>query len=133
MSSRINQSPKRIFECFLEVVRPQDNSSQPWIIQSFPTAFKDSQDDRLKSVPQFTFPCYTPGVSQIQHFSFVLTNLEAQWTYGFCRYSPNSDTALCILSYLPWHELFFKMLNQCAELIQSSGRRNGEGEDNVGS
>jgi len=61
-------------------------------------------------------------VSQIQHFSFVLTNLEAQWTYGFCRYSPNSDTALCILSYLPWHELFFKMLNQCAELIQGSGK-----------
>ena len=121
MSSRINQSPKRIFECFLEVVRPQDNSSKPWIIQSFPTAFKDSQDDRLKSVPQFTFPCYSTTVSQIQHFSFVLTNLEAQWTYGFCRYSPNSDTALCILSYLPWHELFFKMLNQCAELIQNSG------------
>lgn len=121
MSSRIHQSPKLIFECFLEVVRPQDISSKPWIIQSFPTAFKDSEDERLKSVPQFTFPCYT-NVAQIQHFSFVLTNLEAQWTYGFCRYSPNSDTALCILSYLPWHELFFKMLNQCAELIQNSGK-----------
>lgn len=121
MSSRINKSPKNIFDCFLEVVRPQDTTSQPWIIQSFPTAFKDSDDERLKSVPQFTFPCYTQ-VSQIQHFSFVLTNLEAQWTYGFCRYSPNSDTALCILSYLPWHELFFKMLNQCAELIQNSGK-----------
>jgi len=123
MSSRINKSPKHIFDCFLEVVRPQagqDDVSKPWILQSYPPAYKDSGDERLRSVPQFTFPCYV-SVSQIQHFSFVLTSLEAQWTYGFCRYSPNSDTAFCILSYLPWHELFFKMLNQCAEIIQNSG------------
>ena len=120
MNSRINQNPKHIFECFLEVVRPQENASKPWIIQSYPPDYKDSGDERLKSVPQFTFPCYL-NVSQIQHFSFVLTSIEAQWTYGFCRYSPNSDTALCIVSYLPWHELFFKMLNQCAEIIQNSG------------
>ena len=123
MSSRINKSPKHIFDCLLEVVRPQagqDDVSKPWILQSYPPAYKDSEDERLRSVPQFTFPCYV-SVSQIQHFSFVLTSLEAQWTYGFCRYSPNSDTAFCILSYLPWHELFFKMLNQCAEIIQNSG------------
>jgi len=121
MSSRINRNPSHIFDCFLEVVRPQENVSKPWIIQSYPSNYKDSSDERLKSVPQFTFPCYI-NVSQIQHFSFVLTSIEAQWTYGFVRYSPNSDTALCILSYLPWHELFFKMLNKCAELIQDSGK-----------
>ena len=71
----------------------------------------------MKSVPQFTFPCPTI-ITQVQHFSFVLTNLEAQWTFGFCRYAPNSETALCILSSLPWHGLFFKMLNQCADLLQ---------------
>jgi hypothetical protein len=56
----------------------------------------------------------------VQHFSFVLTNLEAKWTFGFCRLAPNCETALVFLSYLPWHELFYKMLNLCAELTQSS-------------
>ena len=121
MSSRINKSPKHIFECFLEVVRPQEHQEKPWILQSYPTTYKDSDDERLKSVPQFTFPC-TTQVSQVQHFSFVLTSIEAQWTYGFVRYSPNSDTAFCILSYLPWHELFYKVLNQSANIIQSSGK-----------
>jgi len=119
MSSRILTNPKHVFDCFLEIVGPQGEASQPWILQSFPPSYKDKEADRLKSVPQFTFPCPT-SITQIQHFSFVLTNLEAQWTFGFCRYAPNSETALCILSSLPWHELFFKMLNQCAELIQSN-------------
>eukprot|EP00092_Neocalanus_flemingeri_P008285 GFUD01008931.1.p1 GENE.GFUD01008931.1~~GFUD01008931.1.p1 ORF type:complete len:819 (+),score=266.16 GFUD01008931.1:116-2572(+) len=117
MSSRILTNPKHVFDCFLEVVGPQGEGSQPWILQTFPPSYKDTEADRLKSVPQFTFPCPTT-ITQVQHFSFVLTNLEAQWTFGFCRYAPNSETALCILSSLPWHELFFKMLNQCAELLQ---------------
>ena len=35
------------------------------------------------------------------------------------RYAPKSETALCFLSPLPWHEVFFKLLNQCAELLQA--------------
>jgi len=118
MSSRILSSPKHVFDCFLEIAGPQGEGSQPWILQSFPPSYKDKETDKLKSVPQFTFPCPTP-ITQVQHFSFVLTNLEAQWTFGFCRYSPYSETALCILTSLPWHELFAKMLNQCAELLQA--------------
>jgi len=120
MSSRILSSPKHVFECFLEVAGPQSDSqvSQPWILQSYPPSYKDKEVDRLKSVPQFTFPCPI-NITQVEHFSFVLTNLEAQWTFGFCRYAPNSETALCILSSLPWHELFYKMLNSCAELLHS--------------
>jgi len=117
MSSRILSNPKHVFDCFLEVVGPQGEASQPWILQSFPPSYKEKEADKLKSVPQFTFPCPTI-ITQVQHFSFVLTNLEAQWTFGFCRYAPNSETALCILSSLPWHGLFFKMLNQCADLLQ---------------
>jgi len=117
MSSRILSNPKHVFDCFLEVVGPQGEGTQPWILQSFPPTYKDKEADRLKSVPQFTFPCPTT-ITQVQHFSFVLTNLEAQWTFGFCRYAPNSETALCILSSLPWHSLFFKLLNQCSDLLQ---------------
>ena len=63
----------------------------------------------------------------MQHFSFVLTNLEAQWTFGFCRYAPNGDTALVILSSLPWHEFFYKLLNLAAELThhKDSGQNVG--------
>jgi len=122
MSSRILSNPKHVFDCFLEIVGPQGEASQPWILQSYPLAYKDKEVERLKSVPHFTFPC-TNTITQVQHFSFVLTNLEAQWTFGFCRYAPNSETALCILSSLPWHELFFKILNQCAELLQT---KNGQ-------
>ena len=53
----------------------------------------------------------------MQHFSFVLTDIEASWTYGFCRIAPNAQTALVFLSQLPWHEAFYKMLNHAAELI----------------
>ena len=86
--------------------------------------YKEKEAERLRSVPQFTFPCPT-NITTVQHFSFVLTNLEAQWTFGFCRYAPNSETALCFLSSLPWHELFFKLLNQSAELLQSGGPESG--------
>jgi len=117
MSSRILSNPKHVFDCFLEIVGPQGEGSQPWILHSFPPSYKDQESDRLKSVPQFTFPC-PATITQVQHFSFVLTNLEAQWTFGFCRYAPHTETALCILSSLPWHGLFFKMLNQCSDLLQ---------------
>ena len=54
----------------------------------------------------------------MQHFSFVLTSLDSKWTFGFCRQAPNCGTALVITSSLPWHEFFFKILNQIAELMQ---------------
>ena len=54
----------------------------------------------------------------MQHFSFVLTSLDSKWTFGFCRQAPGAQTALVIISYLPWHEFFFKILNQIAELMQ---------------
>jgi len=120
MSSRIRTDAKHVFDCFLEIVAPQSEKDQPWILQSYPANYKDKEAERLRSVPQFTFPCPT-NVTAVQHFSFVLTNLEAQWTFGFCRYAPNSETALCFLSCLPWHEVFFKLLNQCAELVTSTG------------
>lgn len=56
----------------------------------------------------------------VQHFSFVLTDLDSKWTFGFCRHDPKTETALVFLSHLPWHEVFAKILNSVAELIRSS-------------
>jgi len=51
----------RIFECFLEVVRPAEGQSgeeqEPWILQTYPPEYKDKEADRLKVVPAFVFPC----------------------------------------------------------------------------
>nr|CAD7424686.1 unnamed protein product [Timema monikensis] len=54
--------------------------------------------------------------SVVQHYSFVLTSVDSKWTFGFCRHDPKSETALVVLSYLPWHESFYKFLNHIAQL-----------------
>ncbi|XP_071747929.1 DENN domain-containing protein 1A isoform X4 [Lepeophtheirus salmonis] len=53
----------------------------------------------------------------VQNFSFVLTKDDAKWTFGFCRQSPDAETSLVILSSLPWHDTFYKVLNYAAELM----------------
>ncbi len=48
---------QQLFECFLEVVAPSASSPEPWILQTYPPAYKDKEADRLKTVPDFVFPC----------------------------------------------------------------------------
>ncbi|KAG5900476.1 hypothetical protein JTB14_010888 [Gonioctena quinquepunctata] len=104
MGSRIRDNVKHFFECFCEVVPPNINQ-EPWIIQQYPDKYKD--DEVLKAVPKFAYP-YKFENDVIQHYSFVLTDLDAKWTFGFCRHDPKSETAVVVLSYLPWHQGFYK-------------------------
>ena len=48
---------KHIFDCFLEVAKPVDEDSEPFILQSYPANYKDKDSDKFKVVPKFTFPC----------------------------------------------------------------------------
>ena len=98
------------------MAQPEDLSQSPFIIQSFPQNYKDRAADKLQSVPGFTFPCQLE-ITSVQNFSFVLTGEDGKWTFGFCRVAPHSHTALVFLSNLPWHEMFYKMLNHAAELV----------------
>lgn len=107
---------KQIFECFLEVAKPNSEDDSAFILQSYPLNYKDREQDKLAAVPKFTFPCQLE-VHNVQHFSFVLTDVESSWTFGFCRIAPNAQTALVFLSKFPWHEAFYKILNHAAELI----------------
>ncbi|CAG9864679.1 unnamed protein product [Phyllotreta striolata] len=116
MGSRIRENVKHFFECFCEVVPPTDQS-EPWIIQQFPDNYKDHEV--LKSVPKFAYP-YKFTNDVIQHYSFVLTDVEGKWTFGFCRHDPKSETAIVVLSYLPWHQGFYKFLDTTAVLMHSS-------------
>ena len=59
----------------------------------------------------------------MQSFSFVLTSDDSKWRFGFCRHDPKTQTATVIVSYLPWHDTFLKLLSVLGEL-----RRNNNGE-----
>eukprot|EP00095_Tigriopus_kingsejongensis_P000559 maker-scaffold776_size99073-snap-gene-0.15 protein:Tk00559 transcript:maker-scaffold776_size99073-snap-gene-0.15-mRNA-1 annotation:"denn domain-containing protein 1a" len=121
MGGRLRPNVQRAFDCFAEVVAGDETTTSPWILQTFPPDFRDREAEALKSVPAFVFPCQNHmQVSTVQNFSFVTTNLEAQFTYGFVRHAPRSETALVILSGLPWHETFYRILNHAAELILGS-------------
>ncbi|XP_076647858.1 DENN domain-containing protein 1A isoform X3 [Halictus rubicundus] len=117
MGSRLRDNVQHLFECFCEVAAPLVEKL-PWILQKYPSSFSD--EEILKSVPKFAYPCEIENLV-VQHFSFVLTSIDSKWTFGFCRHDPKTDTGLVILSALPWHEIFYKLLNKIATLIQSTG------------
>uniref|UniRef100_A0A8C1Q506 Si:dkey-76b14.2 n=1 Tax=Cyprinus carpio TaxID=7962 RepID=A0A8C1Q506_CYPCA len=74
--------------------------------------------EALQSLPRFCFPYDIERVKDtvaVQHFTFVLTDLEGCQRFGFCRLTSSSQTCLCILSYLPWFEVFYKLLNNLAD------------------
>ncbi|XP_025271153.1 DENN domain-containing protein 1A isoform X4 [Camponotus floridanus] len=120
MGSRLRENVKQLFECFCEIAAPV-GEKPAWILQKYPNSFSD--EEILKSVPKFTYPCEFENLL-VQHFSFVLTSIDSKWTFGFCRHDPKTETALVVLSALPWHETFYKLLNHIASLTS-----NASGED----
>uniref|UniRef100_A0A672U7C0 DENN domain containing 1B n=1 Tax=Strigops habroptila TaxID=2489341 RepID=A0A672U7C0_STRHB len=52
-----------------------------------------------------------------QHFTFVLTDIESKQRFGFCRLTSGGKACLCILSYLPWFEVYYKLLNTLADYL----------------
>uniref|UniRef100_A0A8I3W0S1 DENN domain containing 1B n=1 Tax=Callithrix jacchus TaxID=9483 RepID=A0A8I3W0S1_CALJA len=74
----------------------------------------------LQSVPKFCFPFDVERVTQNQvgqHFTFVLTDIESKQRFGFCRLTSGGTVCLCILSYLPWFEVYYKLLNTLADYL----------------
>uniref|UniRef100_A0A2H8TUP2 DENN domain-containing protein 1A n=1 Tax=Melanaphis sacchari TaxID=742174 RepID=A0A2H8TUP2_9HEMI len=120
MGSRIRNDVDRLFECFCEVAGPSKENTNPWILQKFPEHYR--KDELLDTVPNFAYPCEFDR-TMIQHYSFVLTNAESKWIFGFCRHDPKSETALVVLSYLPWHESFYKLLNCISNLTNSNNSK----------
>ncbi|CAL1680904.1 unnamed protein product [Lasius platythorax] len=120
MGSRLRENVKQLFECFCEIAAPV-REKPAWILQKYPNSFSD--EEILKSVPKFTYPCEFENLL-VQHFSFVLTSIDSKWTFGFCRHDPKTETGLVVLSALPWHETFYKLLNHIASLTS-----NASGED----
>ncbi|XP_059214280.1 DENN domain-containing protein 1A-like isoform X2 [Centropristis striata] len=116
MGSRIKESPESTFEVYLEVAHPGTSSSGPEVQRQYPGDYTDQET--LHTVPKFCFPFSVDSltVNQVgQNFTFVLTDIDSKQRFGFCRLSSGAHTCYCILSYLPWFEVFYKLLNIVAD------------------
>ncbi|XP_059495851.1 DENN domain-containing protein 1B isoform X2 [Stegostoma tigrinum] len=124
MGSRIKESPERTFELFIEASCPKSFDVDPNVLSQFPEDYNDQES--LQSLPKFCFPFDVERVwesSVVQQFTFVLTDLDGNQRFGFCRLTGGSKTCICILSFLPWFEVFYKLLNNIADCL-------AKGQDN---
>lgn len=62
----------------------------------------------------------TCASESVQTYSFVLTSTDSKWRFGFCRHDAKTQTAMVIITYLPWHDTFLKFLNVLGELKRKS-------------
>ncbi|XP_028175942.1 DENN domain-containing protein 1A isoform X2 [Ostrinia nubilalis] len=120
MGSRVRDTVRYLFELFCEVA-PGDHSKEPYVVRKYPESYKNEEE--LKNIPKFTFPCQLEN-SFVQQYSFVLTSVDSKYTFCFCRYDPKANTALVLLSHLPWHDIFYKLLTCIANLL--NGPEKGE-------
>ncbi|OUC49895.1 DENN domain protein [Trichinella nativa] len=97
MASRLRLNPVTLFDVFAEVASNESEGGNPWILWKYPDDFNDEKI--LRSIAEFSYPY-----------------LEGCYTFGFCRHAPRTKTCYCLLSALPWPEVFFKFLNHIASV-----------------
>ncbi|XP_061576798.1 DENN domain-containing protein 1B isoform X2 [Cololabis saira] len=118
MGSRLKKNPERTFNWFFEATCPVARDKDPGVQFQFPEDFSD--EDSCHTLPRFCFPYdihRSRDTVAVQHFTFVLTDLEGCQRFGFCRLTNSTQVCLCILSYLPWFEVFYKLLNNLADYL----------------
>ncbi|UJR36733.1 hypothetical protein I4U23_029448 [Adineta vaga] len=116
IESRIKQSPEHFFEAFLEIHEPI-NKEPPEILVKYPDDFSDPI---LKTAANFAYPCKIPPDDQSEHFTFVILDSTGSiFRFGYCRRSNRESTCLCIISYYPWFEIFYNILNDLSQIINS--------------
>ncbi|CAK6442305.1 unnamed protein product [Pipistrellus nathusii] len=112
------ENPERTLDLVVNVKCPSSEGEDPVVLWKFPANFGDQEV--LRSVPRFCFPFVVERASQNQvgqHFAFVLTDIQSKQRFGFCRLTSGGRTCLCILSYLPWFEVYYKLLNTLADYL----------------
>ncbi|KAM7008599.1 DENN domain-containing protein 1B isoform 2-T2 [Tautogolabrus adspersus] len=118
MGSRLKPNPEQTFYWFFEATCPVARDKDPGVLFQFPEDFSD--EECCQTLPRFCFPYDIHRVREgvaVQHFTFVLTDIEGCQRFGFCRLTNSTHTCLCILSYLPWFEVFYKLLNNLADYL----------------
>ncbi|KAG8519040.1 DENN domain-containing protein 1C [Galemys pyrenaicus] len=107
-----------MFDWFFEATCPDCLQKDPPILRQFPPDFRDQE--AMQMVPKFCFPFDVerkPPIPAVQHFTFALTDLAGTRRFGFCRLRAGAQSCLCILSHLPWFEVFYKLLNTVGDLL----------------
>ncbi|XP_030050562.1 DENN domain-containing protein 1C [Microcaecilia unicolor] len=115
------QNPEKTFDWFFEVACPKSSDDDPTVLRQFPDQF---DQESIQTLCRFCYPFDVERVKEntvVQHFTFVLTDLEGNQRFGFCRLAVGFKSCLCILSYLPWFEVFYKVLNNIAEHLAKEG------------
>ncbi|KAM5237826.1 DENN domain-containing protein 1C [Ctenodactylus gundi] len=110
--------PATVFDWFFEAGCPASLHEDPPILRQFPPDFRDQE--ALQMVPKFCFPFDVerePPSPAAQHFTFALTDLAGNRRFGFCRLRAGARSCLCLLSHLPWFEVFYKVLNTVGDLL----------------
>ncbi|XP_008574042.1 PREDICTED: DENN domain-containing protein 1C [Galeopterus variegatus] len=118
MGSRAKGGPPAVFDWFFEAACPASLQEDPPILRQFPPDFRDQE--AMQMVPKFCFPFDVerePPSPAVQHFTFALTDLAGNRRFGFCRLRAGAQSCLCILSHLPWFEVFYKLLNTVGDLL----------------
>ncbi|XP_056614466.1 DENN domain-containing protein 1B isoform X2 [Triplophysa dalaica] len=112
------ENPARTFDLVLQVACPSSENEDPTVLWKFPQDFGDQEV--LQTLPKFCFPFDVERVSQTQvgqNFTFVLTDIESKQRFGFCRLTSGCRVCICLLSYLPWFEIYYKLLNTLADYL----------------
>uniref|UniRef100_A0A452U3F4 DENN domain containing 1C n=1 Tax=Ursus maritimus TaxID=29073 RepID=A0A452U3F4_URSMA len=110
--------PPAMFDWFFEAACPASLQEDPPILRQFPPDFRDQE--AMQMVPKFCFPFDVerePPSPAVQHFTFALTDLSGTRRFGFCHLRAGAHSCLCILSHLPWFEVFYKLLNTVGDLL----------------
>uniref|UniRef100_A0A3Q2NT63 DENN domain containing 1B n=1 Tax=Fundulus heteroclitus TaxID=8078 RepID=A0A3Q2NT63_FUNHE len=109
---------KRTFDLVLQVACPSSENEDPTVLWSFPQDHTDQVGTHscLPHAPVFVIA----RVSQNQvgqNFTFVLTDIDSKQRFGFCRLTQGCRVCICLLSYLPWFEIYYKLLNTLADYL----------------
>ncbi|KAK3555885.1 hypothetical protein QTP86_029805 [Hemibagrus guttatus] len=118
----LGDKPKKIFEAYMEVIYSETKG--PDMCWLFPEDYTDQET--LQTVPKFCFPFSMESLAVgqvVQNFTFVLTDVESKQRFGFCQLSDGAQRGYCFLSYLPWFEVFYKLLNMLA-IYTNKGQEN---------
>ncbi|XP_078488780.1 DENN domain-containing protein 1C isoform X3 [Ciona intestinalis] len=118
LGSRLRDDATKIFDCFLIVERnAEENGPATELI--FPGEFQDKeiiQQSLLFCFPFDSSANGSPLKKNSNHYTFILTDIEGKHRFGFCKLTNNATKCYCLLSFMPWFEIFYKMLNFVCEL-----------------
>ncbi|XP_029072827.1 DENN domain-containing protein 1C isoform X1 [Monodon monoceros] len=118
MGSTAERGVPALFDWFFEAAYPPSLQEDPPILRQFPPDFQDQE--AMQMVPKFCFPFDVerePPSTAVQHFTFALTGLTGARRFGFSRLRAGAHSCLCVLSRLPWFEVFYKLLNTVGDLL----------------